>query len=675
MPRGITAYGRTDRSLGKCFRDEDELAATHSLPDRILDALKNSSALVVVCSPDTQDSVWIQREIEAFIEMHGRERIFTVLAGGSSAESIPDLLRTKMAGSTSSSFHSDPLAADLRPEASKQSREEMLRLIAAIAGCGYDDLKQRDRVRRRKRMAIAAVSAVAALAVIVGAVVFASNAQRNTQIAESQRLAAESTQLLSNGDRYGAIEKALEALPKSEASNDRPLVPEARVALENALEISPNPNTPWLASYEICTDAPIGYIGASSSGKTDSEFELASALAVSESGGFFALSDGAGQVATYDIETGRKLADCIMPEEAVPLEDGLYCRTMGATENHLVVANGGENSVIAFFDARTGEMERSALGTGCPSFCSLPTGDLMTMSFPMSQGGYSVMVADLEEGASSSIDVREAGYVDATSGYFNTSGKMLGDNYSVYGNRLFYVQVDTGATKSVELAYPVATSLRYIDDLILVSSAQAMSDEDVVRRYAIEAFDSNLEPIWKHEGSFTSEMIVNNGITSLLTGEPVVQDVAGDGSAIVATVGRTVVVLDLASGKPLETISFDQTVVAVDLVSGSDDSPDFIAVACSNGVINCQELASGFLDVERDGRRLILPFPIRWAHLTECGDYYVLLAIPADSDDRIVSFRTDWTRGGLEDTENSIDYTLDELIELANAVLGDGGRI
>ena len=285
------------------------------------------------------------------------------------------------------------------------------------------------------------------------------------------------------------------------------------------------------------------------------------------------------------------------------------------------------------------------------------------------------MVADLEEGASSSIDVREAGYVDATSGYFNTSGKMLGDNYSVYGNRLFYVQVDTGATKSVELAYPVATSLRYIDDLILVSSAQAMSDEDVVRRYAIEAFDSNLEPIWKHEGSFTSEMIVNNGITSLLTGEPVVQDVAGDGSAIVATVGRTVVVLDLASGKPLETISFDQTVVAVDLVSGSDDSPDFIAVACSNGVINCQELASGFLDVERDGRRLILPFPIRWAHLTECGDYYVLLAIPADSDDRIVSFRTDWTRGGLEDTENSIDYTLDELIELANAVLGDGGRI
>lgn len=42
--------------LGKCFRDEDELAASHSLPDSIREALAASRTLVVICSPETQES-------------------------------------------------------------------------------------------------------------------------------------------------------------------------------------------------------------------------------------------------------------------------------------------------------------------------------------------------------------------------------------------------------------------------------------------------------------------------------------------------------------------------------------------------------------------------------------------------------------------------------------------
>ena len=49
---------RTSRSpkLGKCFRDEDELAASHSLPDSIREALAASRTLIVICSPETQES-------------------------------------------------------------------------------------------------------------------------------------------------------------------------------------------------------------------------------------------------------------------------------------------------------------------------------------------------------------------------------------------------------------------------------------------------------------------------------------------------------------------------------------------------------------------------------------------------------------------------------------------
>ena len=57
---------KTDRTskLGKCFRDEDELAASHSLPESIQTALARSHSLIVICSPETKESAWVRREIE-----------------------------------------------------------------------------------------------------------------------------------------------------------------------------------------------------------------------------------------------------------------------------------------------------------------------------------------------------------------------------------------------------------------------------------------------------------------------------------------------------------------------------------------------------------------------------------------------------------------------------------
>ena len=693
MPRGIPARGTSDGRLGKCFRDEDELAATHSLPNEILAALKSSSALIVICSPATRESIWVQREIEAFIKMHGRERIFAVLADGSSADSIPDQLRMKgdgvgaesgvdgisgdvgISGSGGSNNgsggigddigYSSPLAVDLRPEASKKSRTEMLRLIAAVAGCGYDDLRQRDRSRRRKRIAIGVVIAIAILATLAGTLAFASNAHRNEQIAESKRLASESAQLLYQGDRYGAIEKALEALPESESSGDRPIVPEARNALENALEINPISGTPWLASYEIRTGAPLGVVGSSFSRNADAELEHYSVIAVNDEGGYFAISDGAGNVSTYDIVTGKKLADCVMPEDAAPLDGGLYARSMGATKNYVIVANGAPASVMAVFDAKTGELVSSARDAGCPSFNTSYGDDLVSMSFPLEDGGYSVFITDIGSGTSNSVDITDVGMVSADIGtFFNTPGKRFGDNYSVFGNRLFFVQVDNGAAKSVDLAYPEATSLEYVDGLVLVASAEPMPSNKVERRFAIEAFDQNLERKWKHEGTFSSEMIINNDVSSLLSGVPEVHEPIEDGSKIVVSVGRKVIMLDSATGELTDTMSFDQTIAAVDFTWYSGDEPGLIATACGNGTINSKDLAGGSSDPEGDGRRLNLPYPIRWAHFAECDGYFVLLAVPADSDNRIVSYRTDWTQA----EQPSEAYSLDDLIELAHTV-------
>ena len=47
-PFGLPSNTETTRTLGRCFRDEDELAASHSLPEHIRQALDQSRTLIVI---------------------------------------------------------------------------------------------------------------------------------------------------------------------------------------------------------------------------------------------------------------------------------------------------------------------------------------------------------------------------------------------------------------------------------------------------------------------------------------------------------------------------------------------------------------------------------------------------------------------------------------------------
>ena len=165
-------------------------------------------------------------------------------------------------------------------------------------------------------------------------------------------------------------------------------------------------------------------------------------------------------------------------------------------------------------------------------------------------------------------------------------------------------------------------------------------------------------------------MIVNNGVTTLLTGEPVIHGTTADGSGIAVSVGRQVLVLNAADGTPSATLPFDQSVVDAKPIGGASDDPGFTVIACSNETANCIDLTDP-QDVDNDGKRLSLPFPLRWAHLTQCAEYDVIVAVPADADNRIVSYRTNWSRG----SETSDQYSLEELRALAEQTLAEGGRI
>ena len=167
VPRiaNTTKHIKKTTKINRVFRDKDELPLGSNLADHIALALSQSKFLIVICSPRTSDSIWVQKEIETFISLHGITRILAVLIEGEPSESFPSKLRfieneVTLPDGTVEIVKQDiePLAADIRGKNKKdvyrKLKKELLRLVAPIIGCSYDDLKQRHRERRTRRILI-----------------------------------------------------------------------------------------------------------------------------------------------------------------------------------------------------------------------------------------------------------------------------------------------------------------------------------------------------------------------------------------------------------------------------------------------------------------------------------------------------------------------------------------
>lgn len=243
VPRAV-AKRSGKKNKKRVFRDQEELPIGSDLSDNIAGALEESEYLLVICSPRTPESYWVEKEINTFIKLHGREHILAILIEGEPEESFPPQLLVDDNGNPV-----EPLAADVRGscnrEVAKKIKTEILRLAAPILHCSYDDLKQRHRERRMKR-AMFGASVVAALGVAFGAYSSYNNAvirenYQAKQINQSKYLAKTSLQLLEEGNREAATLIALEALPSEE--NDRPYVPAAQYALSQTLHTYDTGNT------------------------------------------------------------------------------------------------------------------------------------------------------------------------------------------------------------------------------------------------------------------------------------------------------------------------------------------------------------------------------------------------------------------------------------------------
>lgn len=311
--------------INRVFRDREELPLTANLADPITEALEKSDFLIVICSPRLPQSLWCRKEIETFMKMHGRDRILAALVEGEPEDAFPSELlyreeeKVEADGSVITvKIPVEPLAADLRGknqrEIKKKIKAEILRLAAPMFGCTYDELKQRHRERRLKKV-IGTVAAAACVCLCFGLIstgmalkihgqnlqitdqsrqIKEQNEQIEQQYTESLRVnanlqATEAFRLLEEGDRIAAITMACRALP-AKGENDRvPYVAKAQYALSESLGIYRNGSS-IVPEFMLKHDTNVDFMKLSPDRKT--------LLTV----------DDAREIYLWEVETGKLLS-------------------------------------------------------------------------------------------------------------------------------------------------------------------------------------------------------------------------------------------------------------------------------------------------------------------------------------------------------------------------------
>jgi hypothetical protein len=187
-----TARGPVPARLAPIFRDREELPAATDLSTTVREALAQSGALIVLCSPAAAGSLWVAEEIETFRTLHPDRPILAAVLDGDPPDCFPQVLR---AFGRDGTWH-EPLATDLRRHRDGP-RLGLLKLVAGITGIGLDALVQRDAARRIRRVTAVTGAALLAMLAMLALALVAINARGE---AEGQRAEAEGLVEFMHGD-------------------------------------------------------------------------------------------------------------------------------------------------------------------------------------------------------------------------------------------------------------------------------------------------------------------------------------------------------------------------------------------------------------------------------------------------------------------------------------------
>ena len=193
-----TGAGVIPARLAPVFRDRDELPSANDLSAKVGEALAQSASLVVICSPHAAQSRWVNEEVKAFQRLGRADRIFCLIVDGEPGasawsgrehdECIAPALRHRFdAAGNDTGERFEPIAADARPGKDGRTNART-KIVAGVLGVDLDDLKHREKSRRRWRMTAAIMAGFMLLslttALAINAVIARHAAERRQKQAE-----------------------------------------------------------------------------------------------------------------------------------------------------------------------------------------------------------------------------------------------------------------------------------------------------------------------------------------------------------------------------------------------------------------------------------------------------------------------------------------------------------
>ena len=158
-PHGI--FG--NRMRLNIFRDVSDLVG-NELNEAILDAIRQSRYLIVICSPNSRNNKWVSREIESFLELRDKKFIVPVIVAGRPNHEVglDGKIQDKAFGDILYQHFDEPLAADFRTVEGESIRtkrarhnESKFQIIALLLGKSKEELLNRQRVRVIRILSIA----------------------------------------------------------------------------------------------------------------------------------------------------------------------------------------------------------------------------------------------------------------------------------------------------------------------------------------------------------------------------------------------------------------------------------------------------------------------------------------------------------------------------------------
>jgi WD40 repeat protein len=254
----------------RMFRDESSLSANPHLWSSITDALDQSGWFVLLLSPDAAESVWVNQEVEYWLEHKDSDRIIPVVTDGEFtwSESDIDLESTAVPPALYGAFSDEPRWVDLRFARSEEQLDlgnprfsaAVADIASAIRQVPKDELESEEvrQHRRTIRTAWAAAAGFLILALLAGgAALFAldQQAEANEQRQIAEENAGEAARQRDQAEQNAADAEeaaAAESEARQEAEQTALLEQSKSLALEAQLNLDIDPELSiWLAMSAV----------------------------------------------------------------------------------------------------------------------------------------------------------------------------------------------------------------------------------------------------------------------------------------------------------------------------------------------------------------------------------------------------------------------------------------